>query len=208
MARKARPATVAQDQKRQGMTFEERFDTHYPLIRNAKNDAEAAATLATKANAVFRTTLKAFKKDGGNTAAMIRLLQIEKLEPKEVDLEFRDLNAMLKLRKIPVGTQLGLDLATGKSIATAVEDEKIAEAGEGDEFDTGQPTTEETLRKAQDRGYADGIEGKTAFNPYADGSPEALKFQNAYMEGQKDLAKRLTPRGKGRGVRLEERPLA
>lgn len=197
MARKAKASTVKEDEARKNTTPEERFDEHFPIISAAKHDLEAAQKAVSSANSVYRNALKSYKKAGGDTDALIEALRLQKMEPADVDKLIAGVNWHLRALGVPVGQQLGL-FPDGETVATKVDTDKIAEQGDG-AFDTGPLSTEATIRKAKDQGYSDGIEGKTAFNVYADGSPEALAYTGSWTDGQAKLAERLgePPASKG-----------
>lgn len=183
MARKLKKDTDPQDEQLSNMTLEEKWEKHFPTIRAAKIELDAKQDEAKKANSVYRGLLKAAKKEGLNVDMLCEALRIQKRDPTEVDKDFRDLNAYLMLMGVPVGTQLGL--FDGKSIATAVEDEKLKASGLERRTDKGMVAIEAD-------GYDAGTSGKNAnANPYEDGAPEFLRWHKGWNDGQAKLAEGL-----------------
>lgn len=203
MARRAKKETVEADEQRIAMTPEERFQKHYPAIRVAKLELDEQQDIAKKANSVYRGRLKAFKKDGGNIEMLCEALRLQKREVDEIDRDFRDLNAYLKLMDIPVGTQLGL-FADGQSIASAIDADRIGKR-DNDEFETRPITTERALRDAKSAGFDAGSDGKSAdTNPHEEGTPESLAWAGGYRDAQTALAKTLGGSRRGRGKHSSE----
>jgi ribosome modulation factor len=96
------------------------------------------------------------------------LIEISKRDPDELAREVREINRLAKIAGIPIGYQLGL-FEDGKSVATAIEDEK---AGDG-----GDP-----LKKLEAEGYVAGKAGKTmSACSFAEETPE----HDAFMKGWK-----------------------
>ena len=204
MARKATAKNLEHDTQNRPLSYEERFAKHDPLIRAAKASLDEAQTVAKSANSVYRSALKAAKKEGLNIDAYIRVMNDQKREIDEVERDNRDYNAIARLAGFPIGSQLGL-FDVGVSVATMVDQDKIAEQqpqngkgnGNAETFQEGRPiTTEAAIAAARTQGFDDGSEGKTARNVYEDGSPEALAYGAAYAEAQSKIAMSLAPKPK------------
>lgn len=190
MAKRAKPETVAADSA-PAPTPEERFATHFPLIRDAKRDLELQQKGATKANAVFRNALKAYKKAGGDVDALIEALRLQKLEPQEADKHLAGVNWHLRALGVPVGQQLGL-FPDGQTVGRKVDDDRIGAAKAGDDFEKPVMTTEAMIAKARTAGHDAGADGKARDkNPHIEGSPEFLAFDQAWLDGQAKVAARM-----------------
>lgn len=190
MARKAKASIVTEDQQISNLTPEERWEKHFPVISAAKKDLDSETATAKKiisaANGVYRNALKQFKKEGGNIKMMIRILEDQKRDAEEVEKDNRDYNAYAKLAGLPVGTQLSIFGDGG--------DKGVKPA---DDFKEGPPiSTEESIRRAKTQGFDDGAAGKTAFNAFPEGSPEALAYQGGWNDAQAKIARGLGKKGK------------
>jgi hypothetical protein len=176
MARKAKNGDATTGAPLDALTPDDRFGKHFPGIRAAKLEADKKAEESRAANSVYRGLLKAFKKEGGNADMLVETLRLMKREPDEIDRDFRDLNAYLKLAGVPVGTQLGLFDA--RTVATAAEDEV---------FKVGpvERRSEKALHAIERDGFDAGKAGKNrSTNPYDDGSPEFLRWGAGWDRGQ------------------------
>lgn len=197
MAKKAKHASPADTEP--PLSAEEVFKEHYEICLALKLIAEKDAKTASASNSAFRNGIKAAKKGGVDGDALVEVLALRKQEPDDVTRRFKNLNNYMLWIGLPVGAQLGLDLATGKTIATLVDDKKI---GEAEGFTEGRPiTTEAAIGKARTAGFDAGHGGKARdTNPHDDGSPEFLAYDAAWVDGQAKLAGAMTgKRGRGAG---------
>lgn len=191
MARKAKTAAPkgALDTTKT-MTAEDRFNKHVPGIQRAKKALERAQAETKTANGEYRNKLKAFKSDGGDIDALIDVMKDQKREIDEVESYLRNYNAYAKFIGLPIGTQLGFfdgdkpKAANGKAKANGANGHK-------------KISTKETIASARAEGKSDGEKGKTAFNTYADGSPEALAYSSGYNAAQEKLVHETVGRPQG-----------
>lgn len=116
------------------------------LMEYEKLQAEAK-----KAQASYRAELKASRAMGVEPADITWGLAILKRDVEDVNREIRGRNEMARALGIPISEQLGL-FADGETVATKVDQDKIAAGGEID---------------AEEAGYQAARAGKTmAANPY------------------------------------------
>lgn len=212
MARKAKAATVAADTAPK-KTPKEAFEYHYPICVAAKLEQEKAAKAASAANSAFRNAVKAAKRDGIHSDALVQVLALRKEEPDDVTLRFRSINSYARWANLPIGAQLGL-FDDGETVGKKVDDDKLGAAGvngngadgkPGDDFDKPTMSTEARIARAKTQGFDDGSEGKTANNAWPEGSPEALAYTAEYMRAQEVIASKMGPK-RGRGA--DSRPSA
>lgn len=97
----------------------------------AHNEFMEAQDEAKKKQGVYRAVIKDAKKDGVNHAMLAKFVTMRRQEPADIDRDTRDLNRIARIMEFPIGSQLGL-FDNGKSVATAVEDQKQAEAKQND----------------------------------------------------------------------------
>ena len=231
MARRAKPETVAADAA-PAPTPQERWAQHWPLIRDAKAALDAAQEEVASANGEYRNLLKAYKKAGGDSEALVAALKLQKLEPSEVTKHIAGVNWHLRNLGVLVGQQLGFGFEQdGRDIAHHVDNDKLNAAGvnqngaddkpadgfdkpadgfdkPADGFDKPVMTTEAMIAKARTAGFDAGAGGKNRdTNPHADGSPEFLAFDAEWMRGQEKIAASMAPKGR-RGAAGEARPSA
>jgi hypothetical protein len=200
MARKAKLKTIQEDAK-PPQSREQIFADHFPRIVEAKKEADRQTEKSRKANSSYRSMLKAYKTAGGDVDSMVAGLALSKLEPEEIDRQFRETNWTLKMMGIPVGTQLGL-FDDGKSVATHLEDAKLKANGTHNGNGHAKIVTRDQLRGAKAKGRIAGKAGKfPTDNPHEDGSPLFLAWAAGWQIEQEKLAFDL-------GKRPENRPAA
>lgn len=161
---------------------------------DADGETETAKRAYDSKKSSYRAKVKiAAKKSGYSVDSITKLVAFKKRDPQEITREFDELNRIMRLMKLPVGTQLGLDLG-GKSIATAIEDDKQAEAEELSALD----------QKAVDDGYAAGEAGvPDTKNPYEEGTPRHELWATYWGKAQHA---KLATIGRGKGAKAEARP--
>ena len=206
MAKRAKASTIAEDTAPK-KSPQERWEHHWPLISDAKDELDEAQKAVSTANGIYRNALKAYGKEGGDTAALVAALKLTKLDPAEVTKHCAGVNWHMRALGVMAGEQLGFGFGEdGKDIAHHVDNDKLREAGvnqngAGDnptgDFDKSVLTTEAMIAKARTAGHDAGADGKKRDgNPHADGSPEFLAYDAAWLEGQTRVARRMGGRGK------------
>ena len=146
-------------------------------VNNCQDDIDAATGRK-------RAALKRYKAEGVNIDMVREALKLRKRDPADVSKDFRDLNRMLVLMELPVGTQLGL--FEGVTVATAIENRQRAAA---------KPiSTSDTIAAASEAGMKAGVAAKNRTdNPHEDGSPEFLAWDANWIAGQRQHAAKLGP---------------
>jgi hypothetical protein len=158
-------------------------------------DAEyqKALTGANSKKASYRAKLREIKKATGlSTETVTKYIGLSKRDPAEVTREFDELNRVMRLMGLPVGTQLGL-FGDGESVATKVDNDKQADADELSALD----------QKAADDGYAAGEAGvPDTKNPYEEGAPRHELWATNWGKAQHA---KLSTIGRGNGAKTEAR---
>lgn len=127
------------------------FWTRY---NHAMLDYEGKQKEAQGALGFARSVLKDAKKNGVDKATLMWRYQQSRRTPEEIDRETSMRTYYASLTNLPIGSTLGL-FGPDQSVATEIEDERAAESGENDDWDT-----------AHQRGVDDGKAGKQAKSPY------------------------------------------
>lgn len=156
--------------------------SHLTMASSLKADIE-------KATGAYRAHIKACKAIGIWPEDVSWFLSTKKREPEDIDAETKRRNRIAQLMKLRIGTQLGLFESGSKkqTVATAIEnDEGVAERGVAAATETKKRSTQESMEKAMDAGSIAGKEGhERDGNPFTDGSPEFIKWDYGWQEGNK-----------------------
>lgn len=149
---------------------------------------QKALTAANAKKATYRAKLKEFKKATGlATETATKYIALAKRDPQEVTREFDELNRIMRLMGLPVGTQLGL-FGDGESVATKVDNDKQAEADEMSDME----------QKAAHAGYDAGERGvPDTKNPHAEGARLHEIWADNWGKAQH---KKLSTIGRGNGA--------
>lgn len=146
-------------------------------IKLLNDDRLEKAKAASGANARYRSAIKVALKIGASIGLtsedVVWWVGAEDRDPAEIDAETRRRNKLAELMALPIGTQLGL-LDNGDSVATKVEDRRMATA------DPGMGNTVDEARIGGRKSYDLGMD--EADNPYK-GIPDDLRFA-AWNEGR------------------------
>jgi uncharacterized protein (UPF0335 family) len=158
----------------------------------AKTDLEKIEEDARSQRGVYRAILKDAKKAGVDPDAITDWLKLRKKDPEDINRDFAWKNRIYRLRKLPVGTQLGVDFETGETIATQV-DERQTRKGKG-KGKGKNGKGEADPRAAYIMGYDAGKAGKSAKTTGKGITGDAaIEFQKGWSQGMKDAAKELGP---------------
>src|SRR5215469_4730275 len=87
-----------------GNVTPETFMEHYEAVSATKAAVDDA-------NSAHRHALKAAKRDGLDQAMLLRAMSYARMDADKRDSQFRDLGRYLTWLQVPIGTQLGFDLA-------------------------------------------------------------------------------------------------
>lgn len=159
----------------------------------AKLEAEKKRDEAKALDSEFRSVLKAAKSAGVDPDAVRWWLKARKMEPEDLEREITWQNRLALVMRLPIGTQLGIDLDTGQTIATRV-DEKTTRKRGGAAKGKKNGSKGADPRAAYIAGYDAGKAGKSAKT----GSrgivgDAAVEFQKGWQQGMKDAAKEHGP---------------
>ncbi|HWG06020.1 MAG TPA: hypothetical protein VG271_13485 [Beijerinckiaceae bacterium] len=180
--------THAQEQEIQRtLTAQEALEKHAPTIKKLKADLrreqEAAKKVVGAANGAYRSSLKAFKKDGGNINQIIRILEDMDRDADEVIKDNLDYARYAAFFKLPIGEQA--ELFEGTSLKPAAK----TSAPEAEETEEEEVSPEQRIARAKTEGFEAGSDGKSpSNNPYEDGSPEFLAWSAEWRRAQDVIA--------------------
>jgi hypothetical protein len=161
-------------------TQREIFDEHYSPIKAAQLAMEKDAETAKKSRSAYQSSLKAYKKAGGDNDAMTQALRMAKRDPKELAIEFTNINNHLLWMNIPVGHQLGL-FPDGESVGAKVDAGKIDE--QSGKEGSGQVGAD-PYEAAHQAGWTVGYSGfDSSNNPHKAGSSEHQRWTLGWQEG-------------------------
>jgi len=122
------------------------------------------------------------------------LLKQRKRDPEDINRDFAWKNRIYRLRKLPVGTQLGVDFDTGETVAAQVDTDQLKKRGRKTKKANGPGNGEADPAAAYIMGYDAGKAGKS---PKTAGrgltGNAATQFQAGWQQGMKDAAKELGP---------------
>jgi uncharacterized protein (UPF0335 family) len=157
----------------------------------AKSDLEKIEEDARSQRGVYRAILKDAKKAGVDPDAITDWLKLRKKDPEDINRDFAWKNRIYRLRKLPIGTQLGIDLETGETIATQVDEKTTRKRGGAK---AKKENGEADPRAAYIAGYDAGKAGKSAKSGSRGITGEAaVEFQKGWQQGMKDAAKEHGP---------------
>jgi hypothetical protein len=162
--------TMKSDEDRPNVTAETTAE-HYRILAGTRRDMESA-------RGAHRAAVKAAKKAGINTAALLEAMRLKREDDSDaVALYYRDLARYAAWINAPIGSQLGL-FGDEAPVAQAVAD-----------------TIEET--DAYDVGLMAGRAGRNGTdNPYPPGSLMHQGWAQGWIGGQQQLANELRLAGK------------
>ena len=165
----------------------------------AKLAAEKKRDEAKTLDSEFRTVLKSAKEAGIDPDSIRWWLKARKQEPEDLDREIAWQNRMARVMGLPIGTQLGIDLETGETIASQVDQAQLGRKrrtrGKG-KPKNGQAEGEADPRAAYILGYDAGKAGSSAKDAGRDITGEAaVEFQKGWQQGMKDAAREHGPGG-------------
>jgi len=158
----------------------------------AKNEAEKKRDEAKSLDGVFRNILKSAKDAGVDPDAVRWWLKARKMEPDDLNREIAWQNRMALVMRLPIGTQLGIDLSTGETIASQIDEKQTRKRGGGKGKAKEQNGADP--RAAYIAGYDAGKAGKSAKSGSRGITGEAaVEFQKGWQQGMKDAAKEHGP---------------
>ncbi|MGH6967776.1 MAG: ribosome modulation factor [Stellaceae bacterium] len=184
------------------------FEHHLEIIKPLKAEVDAKRADHQTANATYRSALKAAKKDGVDTDAMVQALALAEQDPDEAALTFRNLGNYLTWMNSPLGSQFRLD---GEAPDAPKETRKGRGAGKPTPASPTKAGSEPFMQQTEPaylkpnaaqlaRAFADGktlgAAGKPQDQcPYRNPANKALKdeWARGWTEGQETIAGRLAP---------------
>jgi len=137
------------------------YERHLGVISTRRNAMQRAQETAKQRTGEYRSALRAAKEDGCNTDAMLLAHKLDKMDPIEVALLYRDTGRVLRLDESKLATQLNLfaDVA-----APAPENPVLAGEAAGKRGDPRES------------------------NPHLPGSNDYVLYDSAWQQGQESIA--------------------
>lgn len=161
---------------------DETYDKHLNIILAAEADMAKATEEQKRLTAIYRTALKAAKKDGCNQQAIVAALQMRKKDQDDQRMLHRDMGRVLKLLGMPIGHQFDLFGQDVPLVDRSVDEDNATTAADGGS----------SLEMAYNQGEAAGKAGISGLeNPYGEGDDRRTPWANGWRDGQAIIAAQL-----------------
>ena len=158
----------------------------------AKTELEKLEDAAKTQRGIYRNILKDAKRAGVDPDAITDWLKQRKREPQDITRDFAWKNRIYSLRKLPVGTQLGVDFTTGETVAHIVDEAAPKKQRRSRKNGKGDSDPRAAYVLGYDAGKAGTAPGRAGRGLTREA---AIQFQAGWAQGQKDAAREHGPEG-------------